>query len=99
MCILLVDEALTVITESKTPTTTSSEAPYLGIEDVAEEVILLLARLESDRQETLKQLYGERDRVKMLKHRIHSLAEQKLVQLPVAVQKGWSTFFSISTHV
>ncbi|ELT93268.1 hypothetical protein CAPTEDRAFT_227270 [Capitella teleta] len=63
------------------------EAPYLGIEDVTEEVILLLAKLESDRQETLNQLYSERDRVKMLKHKINSLAEQKLVELPVAVQK------------
>lgn len=68
----------------------SPEVPFMGIEDVTEEVILLLARLETDRQETLKNLHKERERVKMLKSKINDLAEKRMKELPVAVQKGKS---------
>lgn len=55
-------------------------------EDVIEETITLLARLEKDRQDTLESLISERDRVKLLSQRIDRLALERMICLPLAVQ-------------
>ena len=65
-----------------------SDFPYLGAEEVVEETVTLLAKLETDRQDTLAKLAAERDRVKSLGEKIDKLAEKRLLDLPAAVQKG-----------
>ena len=64
------------------------EIPYLGAEDVIDEVITLLAKLENDRRETKRNLKQEKERVEMLSSRIDHLSEQRLQALPEAVQNG-----------
>jgi hypothetical protein len=65
-----------------------SEFPYLGAEEVVDETMRLLAKLETDRQDTLAKLAQERERVKTLGQKIDKLAEKRLLDIPVAVQKG-----------
>ena len=64
------------------------EAPYLGADEVVDEVITLLAKMENDRQETLDKLKTERQRVGMLGGKIDGLAMGRLMGLPAAVQNG-----------
>ena len=64
------------------------EIPFLGADEVIEEVITLLAKLETDRQETLSKLKNERDRVIILGEKIDALAIKRMYDLPEAVQKG-----------
>ena len=73
---------------SKQHTSLEYEIPYLGADEVIEEVVTLLAKLEDDRQETLKSLRQERDRVGNLGAKIDSLASQRMSELPQAVQRG-----------
>ena len=67
------------------------EIPYLGAEDVIDEVITLLAKLENDRQDTKKNLQKEKERVDTLSSKIDSLSEERLLTLPDAVQSGKNT--------
>ena len=60
----------------------------MGADDVIEEVIVLLAKLETDRLESRTALQKERDRGKTLREKIDTLAEDRLFNLPKAVQKG-----------
>lgn len=64
------------------------ELPKLGAEDVIDEVVTLLGRLESDRQDTESLLEKEKKRVVWLQGKIDTLAHKRLVELPKAVQKG-----------
>ncbi|PIK35947.1 putative coiled-coil domain-containing protein [Apostichopus japonicus] len=63
------------------------ELPKLGAEDVIDEVVTLLGRLESDRQDTESLLEKEKKRVVWLQGKIDTLAHKRLVELPKAVQK------------
>ena len=64
------------------------DLPKLGAEEVIDEVVTLLGRLETDRQDTEGALEKEKQRVHWLQGRIDSLANRRLVELPKAVQKG-----------
>lgn len=64
------------------------ELPQLGAEEVIDEVVTLLGRLESDRQDTEDSLEKEKKRVVWLQGKIDRLAQKRLVELPKAVQKG-----------
>ncbi|XP_052254970.1 coiled-coil domain-containing protein 178-like [Dreissena polymorpha] len=66
---------------------TDSDMPYLGAEEVIDEVMTLLARLENDRLETEKALERERDRVVRLASKIDYLCQRRLKELPEVVQK------------
>ncbi|XP_071952787.1 coiled-coil domain-containing protein 178-like [Antedon mediterranea] len=63
-----------------------SEIPNLGAEPVIDEVVTLLGRLESDRVDTEKALSKEKQRVVWLQERIDKLANQRMQELPKAVQ-------------
>lgn len=63
------------------------DIPYLGAEDVIEEVITLLARLENDRIETEKGLKNEKDRVVRLNNKIDNLCLRRMTELPAIVQR------------
>ncbi|KAL3868233.1 hypothetical protein ACJMK2_041064 [Sinanodonta woodiana] len=60
--------------------------PYLGAEEVVDEVITLMARLENDRQETVNALEREKERVITLGNKIDDISLQKLRDLPKAVE-------------
>lgn len=62
------------------------DIPFLGAEDVIEEVVALLARLESDRQETGKSYANEEKRADNLKSRINRIHLKRMEELPLAVQ-------------
>ena len=72
-------------------TTTSSaepEIPYLGARDVLEEVVVLLAKLELDRQELISSLKEEKLKAKRLSDKIDELCLWKLRQIGYLSQKG-----------
>ncbi len=71
--------------------------PCLGAEDVVDEAVSLLAKLEDDRVETKNQLESEKERVQMLSSKIDALADQRLKALPLAVQKG--TLLNVERNV
>lgn len=64
------------------------DIPYLGAEEVIDEVVLLLAKMESDRKDTLEALGKERGRYEMLKSKIDNFSVQRMLELPLAVQRG-----------
>ena len=64
------------------------DIPYLGAEDVIDETIALMARLENDRHETKRAITKERGKVENLSKKIDNLATQRLTELPDAVQRG-----------
>ena len=64
------------------------QLPYLGGDEVVEEVIALLAKLETDRQEVLESLKTQRLKSKQLKMKINEFCKQRLCDLPRAVQAG-----------
>jgi hypothetical protein len=64
------------------------DIPYLGAEDVIDEVITLLARLENDRIETEKTLKNEKERVVRLNNKIDNLCLRRMTELPAIVQRG-----------
>ena len=72
----------------KTGFCTAEQPPCLRHDKVIEETITLLAHLEKDRQETLVSLRAERELVAVLGQKIDKLAFERMVTLPVAVQKG-----------
>ena len=76
-----------VCADSEQPTA-GLDIPYLGAEDVIEEVITLLARLENDRLETQKNLTNEQDRVVRLNNKIDNLCWRRMTELPAIVQRG-----------
>lgn len=61
--------------------------PFLGAEEVIEEVMTLLARLENDRQETEKAIEREGERVTKLTNKIDTLCRERMLTLPAMVQK------------
>ncbi|KAK3089571.1 hypothetical protein FSP39_004696 [Pinctada imbricata] len=63
------------------------EIPYLGAEDVIDEVITLMARLENDRMETESNLRKEKERVVRLNDRIDNLCLKRMRELPSIVQR------------
>ncbi|XP_013420633.1 coiled-coil domain-containing protein 178 isoform X2 [Lingula anatina] len=63
-----------------------ADIPYLGAEEVVDEVMTLIARLEKDRIDTEDMLKKEKERVRTLNHKIDMLAEKRSVDLPAAVQ-------------
>lgn len=71
------------------------DIPYLGAEDVIEEVITLLARLENDRVETEKTLKNEQERVVRLNNKIDNLCLRRMTELPSIVQRGNLNKYSI----
>ena len=62
--------------------------PYLGAEEVIEEVVLLLAKMETGRKDHLDCLAKERQRSEMLKCKIDHYQSDRMLNLPVEVQKG-----------
>ncbi|KAK7100124.1 coiled-coil domain-containing protein 178-like [Littorina saxatilis] len=63
------------------------DVPYLGAGDVIDEVITLLARLETDRQDTLKRFKTETAAGVTLKQKIDDLCLRRLRELPILVQR------------
>ena len=72
-----------------------SDLPYLGADEVIEEVVVILAKLEKDRLETKAALQKERDRGRNLRTKIDTLAQYRLVNLPKAVQKGECYYYNV----
>ncbi|XP_064605202.1 coiled-coil domain-containing protein 178-like [Liolophura sinensis] len=64
-----------------------ADVPYLGAEDVIEEVMTLLARLDNDRQLTEEKLKNEKSKVQNLEDRMEALGMKRLVDLPELVQQ------------
>ena len=90
---LTTSAAVSTCSRETTPTTIAEEDEdedrwYLGTEEVIEETITLLAKLETDRQETLKTLTEERKRTGKLRQSIDDMAVRRLLDLPEYVQKG-----------
>ncbi|XP_071153749.1 coiled-coil domain-containing protein 178-like isoform X4 [Mytilus edulis] len=65
----------------------SALLPYLGAEDVLDEVVTLLARLENDRIDILKALENEKQKVVRLNDKIDHLCLVRMRELPIAVQR------------
>ncbi|XP_060070324.1 coiled-coil domain-containing protein 178-like [Ylistrum balloti] len=63
------------------------DVPFLGAEEVVDEVITLLARLENDRQEVINRLEQEKEKVIRLNGKIDRLCLKRLVEMPAVVQK------------
>ncbi|XP_033736853.1 coiled-coil domain-containing protein 178-like [Pecten maximus] len=63
------------------------DVPFLGAEEVVDEVITLLARLENDRQEVINKLEQEKEKVIRLNGKIDRLCLKRLVEMPAVVQK------------
>ncbi|XP_022102593.1 coiled-coil domain-containing protein 178-like [Acanthaster planci] len=63
------------------------EIPHLGAEEVIDEVVVLLGRLETDRRDTQELYDKECRRVQWLQSKIDRLAARRLFELPRAVQK------------
>lgn len=61
--------------------------PYLGAEEVIEEVITLIAKLEKDRRDIKDLLKNEHERVSKLGNHIDRVAQQRMEELPQCVQK------------
>ena len=66
----------------------TDELPYLGAQDVIDEVITLLARLENDRQITYDSYLQEIARANKLIEKIDELQLRKLREMPALVQRG-----------
>ena len=62
--------------------------PFLGAEDVIDEVMTLLARLENDRQDTDVAFEREKDRVVRLADKVDAHCRRRITELPAVVQKG-----------
>lgn len=62
------------------------DVPYLGAEEVVDEVISLLARLENDRMEVINKLELENDKVVRLNRKIDRLCLKRMVEMPAVVQ-------------
>ncbi|XP_070555830.1 coiled-coil domain-containing protein 178-like [Ptychodera flava] len=77
-----------IIPETETESVVEEEElPQLGAEEVIDEVVVLLGRLETDRCDSEAMYQEERRRSAMLSARIDKLAEKRLHELPLAVQK------------
>lgn len=74
------------------------EVPYLGADDVINEVLILLARLELDRQEIHKEYIKETEKVFTLQKKVDDLCLRRLKDLPVLVQRGRSRYYSSLCH-
>lgn len=73
------------------PTDEQSEVediPFLGAQDVIDEVLTLLARLETERHEAHEKHLEEIERLEALKRKIDELELRKLRELPALVQRG-----------
>ncbi|XP_078673105.1 uncharacterized protein LOC144912123 [Branchiostoma floridae x Branchiostoma belcheri] len=63
------------------------ELPYLGAEEVIDEVMALLGRLEADRLDTESKLVEEKQKGKRLQVKIDMLSHRRMVELPLSVQR------------
>ncbi|XP_064626138.1 coiled-coil domain-containing protein 178-like [Lineus longissimus] len=63
------------------------DIPYLGAEEVLDEVMTLLGKLETDRIESMTQYKQQIHLVRNLGARIDGIAEHRMNELPKAVQK------------
>ncbi|XP_066272114.1 coiled-coil domain-containing protein 178-like [Branchiostoma lanceolatum] len=63
------------------------ELPYLGAEEVIDEVMALLGRLEADRLDTENKLVEEKQKGKRLQAKIDMLSHRRMVELPLSVQR------------
>ncbi|XP_005098448.1 coiled-coil domain-containing protein 178 [Aplysia californica] len=63
------------------------EIPYLGAQDVIDEVITLLARLESDRQDTQENYMKEIEKAEKLRQKIDEWQLKRMRELPSLVQR------------
>ncbi|XP_050402301.1 coiled-coil domain-containing protein 178 [Patella vulgata] len=77
------DESIDIVE----PVDDEAALPYLGAEDVVEEIITLLARLEKDRQETEAEWKREKGKVSLLTQKIDGLCLKRLRELPAIVQR------------
>lgn len=68
------------------------DGPFLGVGEVLEEVIVLLAKLELDRQDLVQALKDEKHVAKRLQDRIDELCLWRLRNIGKLTQKGttWS---------
>ena len=66
------------------------DIPYLGAEEVIDEVITLLARLENDRRTSRQNLKKEKERMEMLQDNIDKLAMHRMAEFSESVQRGKS---------
>lgn len=74
------------------PASTLPELSTLGSDVVVAEVVKLLARIQSDIDETNRKYEDERRRVCEMERKLEDLNELKLKQLPEFVQRGKSFF-------
>ncbi|OWF35535.1 coiled-coil domain-containing protein 178-like isoform X2 [Mizuhopecten yessoensis] len=63
------------------------DLPFLGAEEVVDEVITLLARLENNRMEVINKLGQEKEKVIRLNGKIDRLCLKRMVEMPAVVQK------------
>jgi len=63
------------------------EVPYLGAQDVIDEVITLLARLENDRQEAQASFMKEIEKAQRLRNKIDDWQLKRMRELPALVQR------------
>ncbi|CAL1526941.1 unnamed protein product [Lymnaea stagnalis] len=68
-----------------------NDIPYLGAQEVIDEVIILLARLENDWHETQEAYLKEVARTEMLRAKIDELRLRRLKELPALVQREHET--------
>lgn len=73
--------------------------PYLGAEEVVDEVISLLARLENDRMEVINKLELENDKVVRLNRKIDRLCLKRMVEMPAVVQNGTQKLFILKYSI
>ena len=64
------------------------EVPYLGAQDVIDEVMTLLARLENDRQEAQASYMNEIEKAQRLRDKIDDWQLKRMRELPSLVQRG-----------
>lgn len=62
--------------------------PHLGAEEVIDEVVTLLGRLETDRGDTDESFKKEQVRVGWLQGKIDRISQKRLYELPKVVQQG-----------
>ncbi|XP_033123693.1 coiled-coil domain-containing protein 178-like isoform X2 [Anneissia japonica] len=75
-----------IMMQDAEPVIEEEEVPNIGAEVVIDEVVTLLGRLETDRMDTEKTFYKEKQRVIWLRERIDKLANHRMQELPKAVQ-------------
>ena len=70
------------------PDLEEEDVPHLGAEEVIDEVVTLLGRLEADRKDTEALYAKEKVRVEWLQGKIDRISQKRLYELPRIVQQG-----------